>query len=269
MQTHRRRFIRLLGIMLMLAASMLQSVVATAAPIQQSGSAVAFVNVNVIPMDTERALENQTVVIEGDRITAIGPADAVTVPANAQVVEAAGHYLIPGLADMHWHISRNPDSLTLAVANGITTIQNLNSMPQDLAWAAEVATGERFGPRVISGPHAVGLPPDFQFVFDWLNQRTAPLFSLNGYVVAFGQRFRDPYGFQYDAETGRRFVHHAKELGGDFIKTNIFLNREAFDAIVETAAALNMKVQGHVWGDIGLEHYIEADRIEKESKGLS
>lgn len=258
MQTHRRRVIHLLGMMLMLASMMLQSAVAMSAPNQQTEGVLAFVNVNVIPMDTERVLEDQTVVIEGDRIAAVGPADAVTIPANAQIVQAADHYLIPGLADMHWHFGDSPDSLTLAVANGVTTIQNLNAEPPHLAWAAEVAAGERFGPRVINGPHAVGLPPDIQFVFGWLNQSTAPLFSLNSYVDALGQRFREPYGFQYDAESGRRFVHQAKELGGDFIKTNLFVTHETFDAIVETAGELGMKVQGHVWDDIGLEHYIKA-----------
>ena len=85
-----------------------------------------------------------------------------------------------------------------------------------------------------------------------LNSLTAPFFSLKKYV----NTFNPPYGFQVDAASGRAFVRYAHKIGGDFIKTNLFVGREAFDAIVSAAAELGMKVQGHVWGDIGLEHYI-------------
>ena len=258
MKNHIEQITRVLGVCLMLSTLLLQVPIAVAGSIQQQNDVVAFVNVHVIPMDTERILENQTVIVEGDRITAVGPVDEVAVPADAQIVAAEGHYLIPGLADMHWHFSDNPDSLTLAVANGITTIQNLNSDLQDLAWAADVAAGERVGPRVVSGPHAAGLPPDIQFVLEWVNQSAAPLFSLNDYITALGSRYRAPFGFQYDAQTGRQFVLQAKAAGGDFIKTNLFLTRETFDAIVATAQEQDMKVQGHVWGDIGVEHYIQS-----------
>ena len=71
----------------------------------QEPKTTAFVNVNVIPMETEQVLENQTVVVEGDRIIIIGPADEVTVPAVAQVIEGDGAYLMPGLADMHIHFA--------------------------------------------------------------------------------------------------------------------------------------------------------------------
>ncbi|MDX1521917.1 MAG: hypothetical protein R3264_09845, partial [Anaerolineae bacterium] len=74
----------------------------------QAPQTTAFVNVNVIPMDTERVLENQTVIVEGDRITAIGPAAEVAVPAGAEIVEGNGAYLMPGLADMHMH-NESPD----------------------------------------------------------------------------------------------------------------------------------------------------------------
>ena len=240
------------GILLLLAVFLLQVPSIAATPKRQAGAITAFVNVNVIPMDIERVLENQTVIVQGDRITAIGPADEVTVPATAQVVAGEGAYLIPGLADMHFHIEENPDSLTLAVANGVTTIQNLNAEPDHLAQASEVAAGQRFGPRIINGPDAQGLPgEDVVFVFKRLNLAAAPFFSLREYVAALR-----PWGYQYDAESGRQFVLQAKEAGGDFIKTNLFVDREALDAIVATAKELDMKVQGHVWGDV--EHYIRS-----------
>ena len=65
---------------------------------------VAFVNVTVIPMDSERMLEGQTVVVRGERIVALGPADEVEVPDGALIIDGDGKYLMPGLAEMHGHV---------------------------------------------------------------------------------------------------------------------------------------------------------------------
>jgi predicted amidohydrolase YtcJ len=221
---------------------------------QQASGVTAIVNVNVIPMDAERLLENQTVIVQGDRIAALGLASTITIPEGAQIIDGEGRYLIPGLADMHLHIDEELTVLTLAIANGITTVQSLNTEPEHLLLAAEIEAGERSGPRIITGPHAVGLPPRMRFAFERVNRAAAPLFSLETYLRNVTDR--SVQGFQLDAESARQFVHWASDAGGDFIKTNLSLSRETFDAIIETASELDMKVQGHVWGDIGLEHYI-------------
>lgn len=65
---------------------------------------VAFVNVNVIPMDRERVEPRQTVVVRRDRIVAIGAAGEVSVPEGAMVIDGAGGYLMPGLTDAHVHL---------------------------------------------------------------------------------------------------------------------------------------------------------------------
>jgi imidazolonepropionase-like amidohydrolase len=66
-----------------------------------SAGVTAFVNVNVVPMDTERVLPNQTVLVEGGRITALGPASQIKVPAGAVQIDGRGQYLMPGLGEMH------------------------------------------------------------------------------------------------------------------------------------------------------------------------
>ena len=66
----------------------------------QEGDVVAFVGANVITMEDEQLLENQTVLVQGDRIVEIGAADAVAVPEGAVVIDATGRYLIPGLVDV-------------------------------------------------------------------------------------------------------------------------------------------------------------------------
>jgi hypothetical protein len=125
----------------------------------------AFVNVNVIPMDTERVLENQTVIVEGERITVIAPVNEVAVPEGAEIIKGNGAFLMPGLADMHTHLTfdADPNSMRLYLAQGVTTIRNLNAIPKHLAWREQVAKGELLGPTIYtSGPTIVGLPSDFK-----------------------------------------------------------------------------------------------------------
>src|SRR5262245_57880552 len=64
----------------------------------------AFVDVSVLPMDRERVLERQTVLVRGDRIERVGPVAQVSVPADATRIEGRGKFLMPGLAEMHAHI---------------------------------------------------------------------------------------------------------------------------------------------------------------------
>jgi imidazolonepropionase-like amidohydrolase len=99
---------------------------------------VAFVDVNVVPMDSERLLAHQTVVVRGERIVALGPVDATPVPSGATRVEGRGRYLMPGLADMHLHLvpgTGQPEDpagqvLALLLANGVTSARALGG-PKD------------------------------------------------------------------------------------------------------------------------------------------
>jgi hypothetical protein len=127
---------------------------------------IAFINVNVIPMDTERVLENQTVIVENDRITAIGPTDKVVLRSGTKIIDGNGAFLVPGLADMHMHVEsiertfEGPELLRIYLAEGVTTIRNLSAMPEHLVWAQEIARGERPGPSLYNGRLVAGLPDD-------------------------------------------------------------------------------------------------------------
>jgi imidazolonepropionase-like amidohydrolase len=88
------------------------------APLIQSPSdsvPVAFTDVAVIPMDRERVLEGQTVLVRNGRIEAVGPAGAVRVPAGATRVDGRGKYLMPGIAEMHAHVpgEQNPQAVDI------------------------------------------------------------------------------------------------------------------------------------------------------------
>ena len=116
---------------------------------------VAFVNVNVIPMDRETVLADQTVVIRGTTIASIGPAADAQVPAGATKVDAKGKFLMPALAEMHAHVpgGQAPDAavervIFLYAANGIGTIRSMLGHPRHLPLRDRLAKGELFGPRL-------------------------------------------------------------------------------------------------------------------------
>jgi imidazolonepropionase-like amidohydrolase len=72
------------------------------------------------------------VLVEGGRLTALGPVSQVKVPAGAVRIDGRGRYLIPGLADMHTHVTMQADSaeserrLLRWLAHGVTTIRNMD-----------------------------------------------------------------------------------------------------------------------------------------------
>ncbi len=122
-----------------------------------SNGMTAFVNVDVVPMDGDRVLRDYTVVINGQRITDIGPAGEVVVPATAKQIKARGKYLMPGLAEMHGHIyvpegDAHADiveaMMFLYVANGVTTVRGMFGLPGQQELKARTNSGELIGPSL-------------------------------------------------------------------------------------------------------------------------
>jgi len=97
--------------------------------------AILFSNVNVVPMTEQTVMTGMDVLVEGDRISAIGQTGELSVPTGASVIDAEGKYLMPGLAEMHGHVppmeSGNwperylEDVLYLYLAGGITTVRGM------------------------------------------------------------------------------------------------------------------------------------------------
>jgi imidazolonepropionase-like amidohydrolase len=212
---------------------MLHSVCATvllcAPSITAADSVVAFVDVTVIPMDRERTLRGQTVVVRGDRIVAMGPSDRVKVPAGGRKVDGRGKFLMPGLAEMHAHIpgGQVPDSLVertlfLFVSRGVTTIRGMLGHPRHLDLRARVARGELLSPTIYtSGP------------------------SLNGNSVP-------------TPGAAARIVTEQKAAGYDFLKIHPGINGEVFDTLLAAAQRSGMRLAGHVPLEVGLERALEA-----------
>ena len=187
----------------------------------------AFVDVNVVPMDRERVLHDQTVVIRGSRISEIGDSSAVVVPDGAMRIDGRGRFLMPGLSDMHAHI-QSEDNLTLFAANGVTTIRNMFGGRKELDWRARTAEGTLFGPTIYtSGPILDGDPPFFE---------SSPVLTT--------------------AEEARQEVLAEKAAGYDFLKVYPGLTAEVYDALMVEARKAELPVVGHV--PVGLMHVLDA-----------
>lgn len=220
----------------------------------QESDTLAFVNVNVIPMDGDRMLENQTVIVKGDRIVEINPTGTINVPSGAQVVEGKGRYLIPGLTDTHVHILDNPDSLILFIANGVTTVRDPNA--DYVATGAEIlnardqiAAGEMLGPTISAAWSFIGPSAQVKGLLENVDKVVGPWLSGD-----WGSALRMPT----DPDSGRALVLQANKAGYDYVKINWFLNRETFDSIVAAAAELGMPVLAHVPAEVGIEHAIRS-----------
>jgi len=126
-----------------------------------SGGAIAFTHARLFDSEQRSVVPDATVVIEGDRITAVGGA-ATPVPPGAQVIDAHGRTLIPGLWDMHVHLFGGNGVLDLAT--GVTTVRDMgNNLDQLAARVARFDAGTEIGPRVmraglIDGPGPFSAP---------------------------------------------------------------------------------------------------------------
>lgn len=197
-------------------------------PVGSTQREIVFRSVNVIPMDTERVIEKQDVVIRNGIITAIGNTGKVHYGANAFIIEAANKYLIPGLAEMHAHvppvnnIEPMKEVILLFAVNGVTTIRGMLGHPLHLELRKKIQEGEILGPRFItSGP------------------------SLNGNSVA-------------SPESGAEMVRQQKAAGYDFLKLHPGLTKEKFAAIAKTAKQVGIPFAGHVSFEVGIRRAIEA-----------
>ncbi|MCW5911804.1 MAG: amidohydrolase family protein [Cyclobacteriaceae bacterium] len=187
---------------------------------------IVFTSVNVVPMDTETILTDQTVIIKDGKVQAIGK--NLKYSKNALVINAKDKYLIPGLAEMHAHVPPNDnleshkEVLFLFAANGITTIRGMLGHPSHITLRSKINSGEVLGPRFYT---------------------TGP--SFNGLSVK-------------TAERGAEMVREQKAAGYDFLKLHPGLTKETFAAISSTANELKIPFAGHVSFGVGVWRAIDA-----------
>ena len=189
-------------------------------------STLAILHVTVIDATGAPPQRDMTLLIEGQHIVALGPSAAITVPRDAKILDASGKFLIPGLADMHVHLTGAGEPtgsrefiIPLLLANGITTVRDMGGYLESLIpLRQEINEGKRLGPKIFfAGPYLDGNPPSFQ-----------PALVVSNAADASAE------------------VHSLVGRGVDFIKVQSVLSRDAYFAIAAECRREHVTFVGHV-----------------------
>ncbi len=191
-------------------------------------SFTAIVGVHVLNPDEGKLEGPAAVVVEGDRIVAVGKAREIALPSSARVIRVPGAVVLPGLAEMHGHIppvDTDPqyieDVLFLYVANGITTVRGMLGAPGQLQLREKANRGEIISPTLyLAGP------------------------SFNGNSINSPQEAVDK-------------VRAQKAEGWDLLKIHPGLTLEEYDAMAQTADEVGIRFSGHIPADVGLAHALQ------------
>lgn len=188
--------------------------------------AIVFTNVNVVPMDTQRVIPRTTVIVTDGVIASIGI--KAKLPAGTPVIDGKGAWLIPGLADMHNHVTSR-DDLSLLLANGVTTMLNMGEATNSFAGRTRVAVNEGKvpGPQIFTALAIDGSP------------------KYGHLVIA-------------TPKDARAIVGIAKANGYSFLKVYTNLSAKAFAALVDEAKAQGIGVVGHNVKAVGLAEQLAA-----------
>jgi hypothetical protein len=202
---------------------------------QHPDHAVAIEHVRVFDSEQATIREDQTVVINGERIAMVGPSTAVIVPKDAQHIDGNGKTLLPGLFDMHAHLQ--PVDGLLNIASGVTSARDMGNDIEDLKHLqGQWDSGTTIGPRVWKAGFIDGRGP-----------------------------FQAPTGLYADtAEEADAAVNRYADLGYIQIKLYSSLKPELVSGIAKTAHARGLRVSGHVPNGMIASQFVEdgADEIQ-------
>jgi hypothetical protein len=191
----------------------------TLKPNQAKPIGVLFNNVRMLSMVDESSVSPgmQAVLVIGDRITKIGTVDEVEAPEGVVVIDGQGKTLMPGLIDAHIHLNDETE-LAAYLAHGVTGVRNMSGYPFHTRLTNRIAEGQL-------------LAPDFMTTGPILNSR-----GPNELILQTTVNTAD------EARSAVRNQHHA---GYRHVKVYSNLTPEAFNAIIDEAALLDMTVSGH------------------------
>ena len=187
---------------------------------------LAITHVTLIDATGAPPQADMSILVADERIARVGPASTVSVPGGARVVDGSGKFLIPGLADMHVHLTGSGEPsgsrqfiLPLLLANGITTVRDMGGYLESLIpLRHDIYDGKRLGPQIFfAGPYLDGSPPSFQ-----------PSLVVTNSVEASED------------------VHTLVARGVDFIKVQSILNRDPYFAIAAVCKREHITFVGHV-----------------------
>lgn len=185
-----------------------------------AGSELAIEGVTIVDVAAGETLSGQTVVIRDGKIVTVDDADNVRLSEDADRIDGQDRWLIPGLWDMHVHLTdATASALPFLVAHGVTGVRDAGG-DLDLidSWRRAIAAGEINGPRIIrSGPYIDGYKPDA------------------------------PYRLTVeDADDARAAVAYVQARGADFVKIHNTVPRRAYFALAEESRRRKIPFAGHI-----------------------
>ncbi len=187
-------------------------------------------NVNLIDGITPQARTGQSVHVKDGKIFAIGAAAKITAPDGVLVIDGSGRYLAPGLTDMHVHNLESASQHILNLANGITSMRDLDGFEFLLAMRDAINN----------------------------NQMLAPTLYVSGTILN-GSTFGG-YARRISTEAeARSAVREQAAQGYDFIKTHNSLSAPIFLAIADEANIQGLDVVGHIPVPVSVEQAVNAN----------
>lgn len=194
---------------------------------QEHGGVHAFVHAALVDPVSGQVEFDRTVIVDGDRVAAIVDARDEAVPVGAEIVDTHGKYLMPGLWDMHVHLTAPDVFFPLFLAHGVTGVRDMGNSVDDFEhlrqWRAEIARRERLGPRILAASP----------ILDGSRLTTLGFFGIRSAV------------------DGRRAVGRFAAEGADFLKVLDLLPREVYFGIAAEAARRHISFAGHVPLSVG------------------
>jgi imidazolonepropionase-like amidohydrolase len=178
---------------------------------------LAFEHVSVISLAHPGIDSDQTVIVRDGQITAVGAAAAAAVPPDALVIDGRGRFLMPGLADMHVHTELSTSNYLLDLANGVTSVREMNGSPWLLAMRARARANDALIPNLyVAGPILA----------------SAPL-GNDAIVVT-------------TPEAARAEVRAQHAAGYELVKVHNVVAPAIYDAICDEARRVGVDVVGHI-----------------------
>jgi imidazolonepropionase-like amidohydrolase/Tol biopolymer transport system component len=219
---------------------------------------IAFKNARIITMKGDEVIENGTIVIDQNKIVAIGRSD-LPVPTDAKVYDLSGKTIMPGIVDVHGHLHTSPDGISpqqdwsyyANLAFGVTTAHDPSSNTEMVFSQSEMLkAGNMVGPRMYStGTILYGADGDFKAVINSLDDARSHLRRLKA-VGAFSVKSYN----QPRREQRQEVIEAARELQMEVVPeggSTFFTN-------------MNMILDGHT----GIEHNIPVWPVYKDVKAL-
>jgi imidazolonepropionase-like amidohydrolase len=220
---------------------------------------MALKGARIVTMKGDEVIEEGTILIENNKIVAIGKADAVTIPANAKVIDVTGKTIMPGMVDVHAHLRTSPDGVSPQqdwsyLANlsfGVTTAHDPSSNTEMVFSQSEMLkAGRMLGPRLYStGSILYGADGDFKVVINSLEDALSHLKRLKAVGAFSVKSYNQPRREQRQQilEAARLLKMEVVPEGGSTFFTN-----------------MNMIADGHT----GIEHSIPVAPVYKDVKTL-